>query len=64
MEFKINLLNPARGERFTAQGRVLKHGRTLTICEARVLAHGKDEDVLVATMLASIILRPIPEAAR
>ena len=32
VEFKINLLAPARGERFLARGRVLRAGRTLTGC--------------------------------
>lgn len=60
VEFKINLLNPARGQLFTAQGRVLKHGRSLTICESRVITHKANEEVIVAVMLASIIMRPIP----
>src|SRR3954465_5883936 len=32
VEFKVNLLSPARGERFRAVGRVVKAGRTLTVC--------------------------------
>lgn len=35
-EFKINLLSPARGERMVAEGRVLKAGRTLTVCRSDV----------------------------
>jgi uncharacterized protein (TIGR00369 family) len=37
-EFKINLLAPADGEKLVATGRVLKPGRTLTICELEVSA--------------------------
>lgn len=36
VEFKINLLAPADGERLRAVGRVVKPGRTLTITEAEV----------------------------
>lgn len=37
VEFKINLVAPAHGERLVATGRVKKTGRTLTICEFEVL---------------------------
>ncbi len=37
-EFKINLLAPAEGEMLRARGRVIKPGRTLTVCEAEVFA--------------------------
>lgn len=38
VEFKINLVAPAQGERLSATGRVIKHGRTLTICALDVYA--------------------------
>ena len=38
VEFKINLLAPAAGERFVALGEVVKPGRTLTICRLEVSA--------------------------
>jgi len=38
VEFKVNLLAPADGDHFVAQGRVIKPGRTLTICEFDVHA--------------------------
>ncbi len=37
-EFKINLLAPADGELLRARGRVIKPGRTLTVCEVEVFA--------------------------
>ena len=50
IEFKINLLAPARGESFRMEGRVLKPGRTITVCEGHAYAlHGGTEK-LVATM--------------
>ena len=58
VEFKINLLAPAQGESFLACGRVLRPGRTLTVCQADVFALGAAERVLIATMLSTIIVRP------
>jgi uncharacterized protein (TIGR00369 family) len=59
VEFKINLLAPARGEGFLACGRVLRPGRTLTVCQAEVFATEGTERTLIATMLSTIIVRPI-----
>ncbi len=50
IEFKINLLAPARGERFRMEGRVLKPGRTITVCEGRAFALEGTQEKLVATM--------------
>jgi len=58
VEFKINLVAPAQGEGFLACGRVLRPGRTLTVCQADVYTTGTTERVLVATMLSTIIVRP------
>ena len=38
VEFKINLIAPAKGEALLAVGRVLKSGRTLTVCQLEVFA--------------------------
>ena len=58
VEFKINLLAPARGEGFLACGRVLRSGRTLTVCQAEVFTTGTTERILIATMLSTLIVRP------
>ncbi|RYF27004.1 MAG: PaaI family thioesterase [Comamonadaceae bacterium] len=50
IEFKINLLAPAKGERFRMEGRVLKPGRTITVCEGRAFAIDGGQEKLVATM--------------
>lgn len=57
VEFKINLLEPARGESFVARGRVLRAGRTLTSCEARVYALDAGRETLISVMLSTIIIR-------
>lgn len=38
VEFKVNLVAPAKGERFLAQGRVIRSGRQLSVCEIEVWA--------------------------
>jgi uncharacterized protein (TIGR00369 family) len=42
VEFKVNLLAPARGDRFRATGEVIRSGRTLTVCSAEVVAWADD----------------------
>lgn len=55
VEFKINLLAPAAGSRFRATGRVLRPGRTLTVCTAEVLAEKASGGVVVAVMQATMM---------
>ena len=38
VEFKVNLLSPARGDRFRATGQVVRAGRMLTVCSVEVVA--------------------------
>ncbi len=42
IEFKVNLLNPAAGERFVARGQVVKPGRTIMVCTGEVVAERAD----------------------
>jgi uncharacterized protein (TIGR00369 family) len=57
VEFKINLLAPARGERFEARAQVVKPGRTLMICtaEVRAIAGDPGTGVLVALMQGTMM---------
>ena len=48
VEFKINLVAPAAGERFIALGEVVKPGRTLTICKLEVAAIKGEQRTLIA----------------
>ena len=61
VEFKINLLQPARADRFLARARVLRPGRTLSVCQADVVT-GDADARLVATMTSTIIIRPLQRA--
>ena len=55
VEFKTNLLAPAKGERFAFRARVIKPGRTLTVCEARAVADTGGVETLIATMTGTLM---------
>jgi uncharacterized protein (TIGR00369 family) len=55
VEYKINFLSPAQGQTFLAIGRVVKPGRTLTVCAGEAWAHADAEPKLVAAMQATMI---------
>lgn len=62
-EFKINLLAPAAGERLSALGRVVKPGRTLTVCDVEVFAIKDGEAKLCAKLLQTLMaLHGTPDA--
>jgi len=58
VEFKINLLEPARASGFLARARVVRGGRTLSVCQADVVTT-EPEARLVAIMTSTIIIRPL-----
>ena len=56
VEFKVNLLRPAKGEVFLAAAEVIKSGKTLTVARADVFGldqGGRRE--LIATMLGTMM---------
>lgn len=55
IEFKLNLLAPAVGERLEARARVIRAGRTVTVCEADVLAITGKSEKLIATMMGTMM---------
>jgi uncharacterized protein (TIGR00369 family) len=55
IEFKINLLAPAKGQRFRMEGVVLKPGRTITVVEGRAYAVDEGREKLAATMNATMM---------
>ncbi|MFO1362168.1 MAG: PaaI family thioesterase [Burkholderiales bacterium] len=55
VEFKINLVAPADGERLVASARVKKTGRTLTICEFEVGALKQGRSTTCALGLQTLI---------
>lgn len=55
VEFKVNLLSPAIGEKFVAVGKVLRSGKTLSVCSGEVYACQGASRKLVAAMQATMI---------
>lgn len=60
IEFKINLLAPARGPRFRLDGLVAKAGRTISVVDGRAYEWAADADAdadgkLIATMTATVM---------
>jgi uncharacterized protein (TIGR00369 family) len=55
VEYKVNFLSPAKGEKFIAIGKVVKPGRKLTVCSGEVLAYENGEEMQVALMQATMI---------
>ena len=56
VEFKINLMNPAAGDRLRAEANVHKAGRTLVIVGATVTVLRGDNAVTCAEMLGTFIV--------
>ncbi|MGE0486465.1 MAG: PaaI family thioesterase [Gammaproteobacteria bacterium] len=56
VEYKVNFLAPGVGAKLRASGRVIRAGRTLSVCEADVYAEGEGEGRhflhMVTTMMA------------
>jgi uncharacterized protein (TIGR00369 family) len=55
VEFKVNLLEPARGERIEARARVVRAGRTLTSVAAEAWALEGTREQLVATFSGTMM---------
>src|SRR5690349_184370 len=55
VEFKVNLVRPAKGETFVARAEVIKSGRTLTVVRADVHALQGEERALVAIMQGTMM---------
>lgn len=54
VEFKVNLLRPAQGEKFLARAEVIKPGKTLTVVRSDVYGLTGAERTLVASMLGTM----------
>mgnify|MGYP000863748793 CR=1 FL=1 len=56
IEYKINLLAPARGPLLRCEGEVTKSGRTISVADGRCWQDGADgQPSLVATMTATLM---------
>jgi uncharacterized protein (TIGR00369 family) len=55
IEYKVNLLAPAKGQRFRMEGLVVKPGRTISVAEGRAFALDDGREKLIATMTATLM---------
>ena len=58
VEYKVNLLAPADGEKLRARGEVIKSGRTLTITQGKVFVTKDGKETLCALMQQTLIAMP------
>ena len=64
IEFKINLLAPALGSALLARGRVVRAGRTVSVCQAEIVAIDEGEERVVALLTGTMMtVRDRPEVA-
>ena len=65
VEYKINMLNPAHGEKLVARAQVLKSGKTLVVTRGDVFAIKDGVEKLCATMQQTlIVMRGVPDTRR
>ena len=55
VEYKLNLLAPAVGQRMIARATVLRAGRTVTVCRGDVFAVSDGGEKLIAAMQATMM---------
>ncbi len=58
VEFKVNLLRPAKAETLLATAEVIKSGKTLTVVRADVVGITGERRELVATMIGTMMCLP------
>lgn len=56
VEYKMNLVAPADGEKFIARGQVVRPGRTLIVTQAEVFAVKEGRETLCALMQQTIMV--------
>jgi uncharacterized protein (TIGR00369 family) len=56
VEYKMNLVAPASGEKLVARGRVARPGRTLIVTQAEVFALRGERETLCALMQQTIMV--------
>jgi len=61
VEYKINFVAPAFGERLVGRGRVVRAGRTLQVCVAEIFAVKDGTETLCAYMTTTMMAVPDPK---
>ena len=62
VEFKINYLKPALGDRLRCTATVLRGGKTVIVAEALVYASNGEKETLVAKLIETLFLADDPKA--
>ncbi len=55
IEFKVNLLSPAKGDNFIAKGKVIKPGKNITVATGEMFAQEGNKQKLVASMSGTLM---------
>lgn len=58
VEYKVNFLGPAAGDRLEAEGKVVRLGRTVTVSRAEAFAIEGDSRRHVASALVTLMITP------
>lgn len=58
VEYKLNIMAPAKGEMLIARGQVLRAGRRLTVCHTDVYCVKKGVEIHCATSLGTFMVLP------
>jgi uncharacterized protein (TIGR00369 family) len=61
IEFKVNFVSSAIGDRVVAHGRVVKPGSIVTVCQGEVFAMNEGGEKICALMQATMLSRPTKE---
>ena len=56
IEFKVNMLAPAKGESIVARAEVIRSGRTIVVCRADIYALNDGQEKLVAAMQGTMMV--------
>ncbi len=56
VEYKLNIVAPGRGERLEGEGRVVRAGRRVVVCESQIFALEGDRRTLCAVALGTLML--------
>ena len=55
IEFKVNFMAPAEGEKLVVRGRVIKAGRTITVCSADAYIINRGQEKHISTMISTVM---------
>ncbi len=55
VEYKVNFMSPAEGDRIVARGQVVKPGRNLTVCSGEAVTMAGGSEIVVAVLMATMV---------